>query len=44
MGLIYNPTESGELVSNFNANITACEQIISDLKTGNSHLVFALNR
>ena len=43
MGLIYNPTESGELVSNFNANITACEQIISDLKTGNSHLVFALN-
>lgn len=43
MGLIYNPNESGELVSNFNANIATCEQIIADLKKGNKHLVGALN-
>ena len=38
MGLIYNPNESGELVSNFNANIATCEQIIADLKKGISIL------
>ena len=43
MGLIYNPSESGELVSNFQANISTCEQIISDLKKGNNHLVGVLN-
>lgn len=43
MGLIYNPNESGELASNFNANITTCEKIIADLKKGNKHLVSALN-
>ncbi|MBR2130200.1 MULTISPECIES: hypothetical protein [Lactobacillales] len=43
MGLIYNPNESGELVSNFNANIATCEQIIADLKKGNKHLVGVLN-
>ena len=43
MGLIYNPSESGELVSNFQANISTCEQIIADLKKGNNHLVGVLN-
>lgn len=43
MGLIYNPSESEELVSNFNANIATCEQMISDLKNENEHLVGALN-
>ncbi|MCJ1994707.1 hypothetical protein GYN24_08960 [Lactococcus piscium] len=43
MGLIYNPSESEELVSNFNASIATCEQMISDLKNGNEHLVGALN-
>ncbi|GAX48475.1 T7SS effector LXG polymorphic toxin [Pseudolactococcus reticulitermitis] len=43
MGLIYNPSESGELVSNFQANLTSCEQVISDLKKGNNHLVGVLN-
>ncbi|GHU39337.1 hypothetical protein FACS1894192_12630 [Bacilli bacterium] len=43
MGLIYNPSESGELVSNFQANLTSCEQVIADLKKGNNHLISALN-
>ncbi|GAX48463.1 T7SS effector LXG polymorphic toxin [Pseudolactococcus reticulitermitis] len=43
MGLIYNPSESGELVSNFQANISTCEQVIADLKKGNNHLVGVLN-
>lgn len=43
MGLIYNPNESQELVSNFEANIKTCEQILRDLKKGNTHLVNALN-
>ena len=43
MGLIYNPSESQDLVSNFQANISTCEQIIADLKKGNNHLVGVLN-
>ncbi|GHU38827.1 hypothetical protein FACS1894192_11330 [Bacilli bacterium] len=43
MGLIYNPSESGELVSNFQANLTSCEQVIADLKKGNNHLIGILN-
>ncbi|MBO1102849.1 T7SS effector LXG polymorphic toxin [Enterococcus hirae] len=43
MGLIYHPNESQELVANFQANITTCEQILNDLKTGNAHLVHALD-
>ena len=43
MGLIYNPNESRDLVSNFQANITTCEQILSDLKIGNTHLMDVLN-
>ncbi|EGO8095179.1 hypothetical protein KI126_002552 [Enterococcus faecium] len=43
MGLIYHPNESQELVANFQANIATCEQILSDLKRGNTHLVNALS-
>ncbi|EPI20474.1 T7SS effector LXG polymorphic toxin [Enterococcus faecium] len=43
MGLIYHPNESQELVANFQANIATCEQILNHLKTGNTHLVNALN-
>ncbi|WP_271328107.1 hypothetical protein [Lactococcus muris] len=43
MGLIYNPNESRDLVSNFQANIATCEQILSDLKIGNTHLMDVLN-
>ncbi|MEY8458501.1 hypothetical protein [Lactococcus ileimucosae] len=43
MGLIYNPNESRDLVSNFQANIATCEQILSDLKIGNTQLMNVLN-
>lgn len=43
MGLIYNPSESRDLVSNFKANLTTCQQVISDLKRGNRHLIGVLN-
>lgn len=43
MGLIYNPSESQDLVSNFQANVSNCEQVIADLKKGNNHLVGVLN-
>ena len=43
MGLIYNPSESSELMSNFQSNINTCDQIVSDLKAGNRQLIRVLN-
>ena len=43
MGLIYNPSESRELMSNFQSNINTCDQIVADLKAGNRQLIRVLN-
>lgn len=43
MGLIYDPSESNTLVTNFQANVASCEKILSDLKTGNTHLTEILS-